>query len=132
MGVEPYQLAAGFRGALAQRLVRRLCQRCAAPGPATEAEVQFAEVLGRSSPSNYLHPVGCTHCRRTGFRGRIPIAEAFLADDDVLRGLAERRSQAELAEIARAAGLRGMAEDGFEKALEGQTTCEEVAAAIHG
>jgi len=57
MGVEPYQLAAGFRGAVAQRLVRRLCPRCAAPGPPTEAERQFIAALGETPPAEFIHPV---------------------------------------------------------------------------
>jgi len=132
IGVEPYQLAAGFRGAVAQRLVRRLCQACAAPGPPSESEHLFAHALGRAPPASFAHAVGCPECRSTGFRGRIPIAEAFQANDDLLRAVAEHRPAAEIEAIARAGGLKGMAQDGYDKALAGLTTLEEVAAAIHG
>jgi type II secretory ATPase GspE/PulE/Tfp pilus assembly ATPase PilB-like protein len=132
MGVEPYQLAAGFRGAVAQRLVRRLCPRCAAAGPPNEAEQLFARSVGVEVPAALSHPVGCPHCKRTGFRGRIPIGEAFQANDELLRAVADRQSAGQIDEIARRAGLLSMAADGFGKALEGLTTVEEVAAAIHG
>ncbi|HEX3365612.1 GspE/PulE family protein [Phenylobacterium sp.] len=132
MGLEPYQLAAGFRGAVAQRLVRRLCPRCAVAGPPTEAERLFARSVGVEPPDGLAHPVGCTHCKRTGFKGRIPISEAFQANDDLLRAVADREPARQIEEIARRAGLLGMASDGFDKAIAGVTTVEEVAAAIHG
>jgi type II secretory ATPase GspE/PulE/Tfp pilus assembly ATPase PilB-like protein len=132
MGVEPYQLAAGFRGAVAQRLVRRLCERCAAPGPPNEAEQQFARALGQALPAAVMHPAGCTHCRRSGFKGRVPISEAFLASEGLLRALADRAPAGEVAALAAEAGLEGMATNGLALALAGQTTLEEVAAAIHG
>lgn len=132
MGVEPYQLAAGFRGAVAQRLVRRLCGRCAAEAVPSEAERLFAEALGRELPERLLHPVGCTYCRRSGFRGRVPISEAFLAGEAMLRAVADRAPAADIEALARASGLQGMALDGLALALAGATTLEEVAAAIHG
>ncbi len=132
MGVEPYQLAAGFRGAVAQRLVRKVCAHCAQTSPATPSERQFAVSLGFTEPEVLTHPKGCTKCKGTGFKGRIPIGEAFQADEDLLRAVAERRPSAEIEVIARRGGLQLMAVDGYAKALAGVTTLEEVAAAIHG
>jgi len=132
MGVEPYQLAAGFRGAVAQRLVRRLCRRCAVAELPNEAEQLFAEALGRDLPETLMHPAGCTYCRRSGFKGRVPISEAFLANDTMLRAVADRASARDIDALARASGLQGMAIDGLALAVAGETTLEEVAAAIHG
>ncbi len=132
MGVEPYQLAAGFRGAVAQRLVRRLCPHCGTRGGVSEVERQFAEAIGEAAPDEVAQPVGCTRCRGTGFRGRIPIGEAFQSDEDLLRAVAERRSSAEIEALARRGGLVDMAVDGWRKVLAGLTTAEEVAGAIHG
>ncbi|WP_310540377.1 ATPase, T2SS/T4P/T4SS family [Phenylobacterium sp.] len=132
IGVEPYQLAAGFRGAVAQRLVRRVCVRCAEPQPPDEPERLFAAALGLALPEAFAHPKGCTFCRGTGFKGRIPIAEAFQADDTLLRAVAEHRPASEIEAIARRDGLIGMAVDGYQKALAGLTTVEEVAATLHG
>lgn len=132
IGVEPYQIAAGFRGAVAQRLVRRLCPRCATTEAPTEAENLFAAALGREPPLSLAHPVGCVSCKSTGFRGRIPIGEAFLASDDLLRALAERAPAEAVTEISRHAGLVTMAADGYDKALAGLTTIEEVVGAVHG
>jgi type II secretory ATPase GspE/PulE/Tfp pilus assembly ATPase PilB-like protein len=132
MGVEPYQLVAGLKGAVAQRLVRRLCKRCARPGPPDDGQRLFAESLGRELPAEFSQPVGCPACKGTGFKGRVPIGEAFQASDDLLRAVADHSSPAAVAQVARAAGMKSMAEDGYDKAVLGLTTCEEVATVIHG
>jgi len=132
MGVEPYQLAAGFRGAAAQRLVRRLCPACRRARPINEAERRFADNLGIEAPKTGYDPGGCPACKQLGFRGRLLIAEAFLADDELLRCVADGRPAGELVGIARQAGLGSMAADGLAKAGLGLTTFEEVMAAVDG
>lgn len=132
MGVEPYQLAAAFRGAMAQRLVRRLCPHCATQGFPGEGEVAFACEVGLPPPTFAYQAAGCSACNGNGFKGRIPIAEAYLADDVVLRAIAERRSMAEIVDHVTRLGMHSMAADGFAKAREGLTTFEEVIAVVHG
>ena len=132
MGVEPYQLAASFLGAAAQRLVRRLCPACAEHRDPNEAEQAFARDVGFSGRFDGRGPRGCVACHGSGFRGRIAIGEAFLANDAVLRAVAEREPLAVVSEIAHRAGLASMALDGVEKAAQGLTTVEEVMAAVHG
>ena len=76
--------------------------------------------------------MGCARCNGTGFAGRLPIAEAFLCDDGLLRLVAEGRGRAEIAEEARRLGLVSMLGDGINKAGVGLTTLAEVAAAADG
>lgn len=132
MGLEPYQLAAGFKGAVAQRLVRRLCPKCATTAAPTESETLYLERAGLAAPALVPKAVGCRACKQTGFRGRIPIAEAFLAEEPLLRAIADRKSGAEVEAIAKAAGWRSMMLDGLEKALAGQTTIEDVMSVVDG
>lgn len=132
MGVEPYQLVAGFRGAVAQRLVRKLCPRCMAERAPLEAERLFAEAIGADLPPMLRHGHGCHACKGSGFRGRLPIGEAFHADEEMLRAIGDRRSAQDVERIALKAGLQTMAADGYAKALAGLTTIEEVVGAIHG
>jgi type II secretory ATPase GspE/PulE/Tfp pilus assembly ATPase PilB-like protein len=132
MGVEPYQLVAGFKGAVAQRLVRRLCARCAREGDLTPSELLFAESLSVAPPPRLLQPIGCPACKGSGFKGRIPIGEAFQADDELLRAVGDHTSPLAIGEIARRSGMKSMALDGYEKALAGLTTIDEVASALHG
>ena len=132
MGVEPYQLAAGFKGAVAQRLVRRICPKCATTAPPSESEALFLERAGIAVPDQTPKAVGCRACKQTGFKGRIPIAEAFVADEALLRAIADRRPASELEVIATQSGWRSMSLDGIEKALTGLTTIEDVMAVVDG
>jgi general secretion pathway protein E len=132
MGLEPYQLAAGFKGAVAQRLVRRLCPKCATTAPPSASEILFLERMGVAAPALAPKAVGCRACKQTGFRGRVPIAEAFVADEALLRAIADRRPGAEIEEIAKRGGWRSMSLDGVEKALAGLTTIEDVMAVVDG
>jgi general secretion pathway protein E len=132
MGIEPFQLAAGFRGVVAQRLVRRLCPSCKSEAAPQEGTLVLFAEAGVEPPARLFEPVGCAACKGTGFKGRLPIAEGFLADDSLLRAIAERRPAVDLVQMAREAGLGSMLADGFAHAAAGLTTCEEVMAAVNG
>lgn len=131
MGIEPYQLAAGFRGSAAQRLVRKLCPHCARSRPMNAAETLFVRDSGLEPGGEVREPVGCDRCGGSGYRGRTAIAEAFIASDTLLRDLAARAPQSALQAQAEADGLASMARDGCLKALAGETSLEEVMAAVH-
>lgn len=132
MGVESYQLVAGLKGAVAQRLVRRLCGRCAREEDTTDAERLFAQSLGQVAPARMMHPSGCPACKGTGFKGRVPLSEAFEANDEVLRAVADQASQISIERVAAETGLKSMILDGFEKACAGLTTFDEVTTALNG
>ena len=124
MGVEPFQLAASLRGVVAQRLVRRVCQTCHASGPDPGA----AQLLRPRFGPRGGH--GCPTCSGTGFKGRVPIAEGFHADEAMLRAIAERRPMPDLARLAESAGLGSMLADGLDKVAAGLTLESEVRAAV--
>jgi general secretion pathway protein E len=132
MGVEPYQLAAGFRGVVAQRLVRKLCPHCRREEETSEAVRLACSNADLPAPMRTFAEVGCSHCKGVGFKGRVPIGEGFLATEELLRAVAEHRSLAEVGVIARQQGLTSMMADGLEKITLGVTTFDEVVAAVHG
>ena len=109
MGVEPYLLSSSLLGALAQRLVRRLCPQCR-----------------RQDSAGRWHPVGCPACSGSGYKGRTGVYELMVADDRVRELIHGRGAEAELLAAARAAGLRPMREDGERLVTEGVTSLEEV------
>lgn len=74
MGVEPYLIADSTVGIIAQRLVRRLCENCKQPRPATAAEKLLLEVDLNKEQIIY-EPKGCHHCNNTGYLGRIGVYE---------------------------------------------------------
>jgi general secretion pathway protein E len=105
MGLDLYNVVSALNAVLAQRLVRRLCEDCAAPAQATSE--QRALLAGTSLPDELRlrRAVGCSHCRHTGYRGRLAVAEVLVLDDE-LRDLIAAR--APMQRIKQAAGERGM------------------------
>src|SRR5262249_701041 len=74
LGLDRPSIAATLRGALAQRLVRRLCPQCSVAGEMPEAE---AALSARSGIKPTKSAVGCSSCGGTGYRGRVPVLEVF-------------------------------------------------------
>lgn len=131
MGVEPYLIAATLNGVVAQRLVRRLCEACAAPEPATEPErLRLRVPLG--VPLSLKRARGCPACNGTGYRGRMVVSE-IMPLDGTLRGLiADRAGEAAIAGAAREAGMASLAETGRARVLSGDTTLDEVGRVLEG
>ena len=127
MDVEPYLLASTLRGAMAQRLVRRLCPHCRTDD-ATLVDLSGISSSSRNRRSRVrsFHSAGCSACKGTGYSGRIAIAEVLVMSDPVRSGLLRGQSEAELIEVALEAGFVPMIEDGIAKVEAGITTLEEV------
>jgi len=126
MGVDDYLLASTLTGVLAQRLVRRLCERCAVPDEVPPAFVQ--ERMGglRADGGGLRRKVGCPACRHTGYSGRTTISELLAMSEPLRRKVLDRGSESAIEAAAIAGGMVGMLDDGLAKALAGETTVEEV------
>jgi len=131
MGLEDYLLAAVLRGVLAQRLVRRLCLHCRRVEDAPDAVVgRFGLDRRAPGPIRLWHPVGCEHCRGTGYRGRMAIAEFLEPDAAIERLIHERADHASIEQAAVANGMVTMLDAGLAAALAGDTTLEDVVRSI--
>lgn len=127
MGVKKFLIASAVRAILAQRLVRKLCDKCKAPAVLTDKELRSLNIdSSQASDSNIMGPVGCENCRDTGYRGRIGIFEIFLIDDEVRHLINQDLSSPQLRKRARELGMRTLREDGIRKVLVGMTSAEEV------
>jgi type IV pilus assembly protein PilB len=128
MGLEPFLVASAVDCVLAQRLARRLCDKCREPyQPTAEAlaEAGWPAAAGGEPPT--LHrAVGCTACGKTGYRGRLALHEVMTVDEEIERLCVQRRSSNELAEHARGDGMIPLRQDGLAKAILGDTSVEEV------
>ena len=128
MGVEHYLLTAVLRGVLAQRLVRRLCLQCRRE-EAASAEVVTRFGLDRLTarrPITLWHPVGCPHCRQTGYRGRLAVAEYLQPNEAIERQIFAGAEHLDIERAAVVGGMVPMLEAGLNAALEGLTTIEEL------
>ncbi len=133
MGVKPFLLASSIRATIAQRLVRVVCEKCAAPYTPTEREIVM---LGGASAQfkdvHLLKGKGCANCGQTGYRGRKGLYEIFVVNDEVREMIYSKIPLADLRARARELGMRTLREDGLRKVVSGITTLEEVLSATMG
>lgn len=146
LGVNPKILASALSVALAQRLVRTLCDTCKQEYVSDEKESRvITNVLGdmkvsgkaesamghEPSPSYTLyHPVGCAECGGSGYKGRVGIFEAIVMDQEIEKVLALNPSEREVRDAAKGQLIPSLKEDGIIKVLEGITSLEELGKAV--
>ena len=133
IGVKPFLVASSTRALLAQRLVRKICKKCAAPHTPTEAELRALGIdPDKAANANFMKGKGCNDCNKTGNRGRFGLFEMFVIDDEARKLIYDRVPSSVLRVRAREMGMRTLREDGARKVLAGMTTAEEVIRATVG
>ena len=130
MGVEPFLVTSALDCVVAQRLARRLCDKCKEPYQPTEAELVEAgwspdELTGNDWPT-LQRAVGCSSCGKTGYRGRFAIHEVLLLSEEMERLIIERRSTEDLVKMAVMEGMITLKKDGLRKVGLGLTSLEEI------
>ncbi len=137
MGVEPFLIASTVNIAIGQRLVRTICPDCRAERGLTPAEIQSLKgiisdkLLAEAEKKDFSVGAGCKKCDMGGFRGRIGIHEVIEVTQEIRELVMKRATSAEVKAAAVRAGMVPMLEDGFQKALQGITTIEEVLRVFH-
>jgi len=133
IGVKPFLVASSTRAIMAQRLVRRICKKCAEPRQPTEAEIRQLNLDPEQlATAKFMAGRGCAECSNTGYRGRMGIFEIFVVDDEARKLIYEKVPASVLRNRAREMGMRTLREDGVRKVLAGLTTPEEVIRATVG
>jgi type IV pilus assembly protein PilB len=129
MGTEPFLVGSAVKLVVAQRLVRRLCDKCAEPYTATQDQL---ESIGFRWPEDkelpvFKKPIGCGVCAGTGYKGRLPIHE-MLEVTPLVERLINEGAQADQIQAAaqQVDGMRLMKEDGFSRVVNQETTVEEI------
>jgi len=133
IGVKPFLVASSTRALMAQRLVRKVCRKCATPHMPSEAELRALNIdPNRTQGATFLRGKGCGECSKTGYRGRFGIFEIFVIDDEARKLIYSKVPTSVLRARAREMGMRTLREDGARKVLAGLTTAEEVIRATVG
>ncbi len=130
MGIEPFLISSSLLGAVAQRLVRRICPKCKIPYEPNPDELKILEENLRDKvdlKSMTLYKgKGCAFCNNRGYKGRTAIHEIMLIDDEIRELILKKVSKETIRETARKKGMYTLREDGLLKVLNGITTVEEV------
>jgi type IV pilus assembly protein PilB len=129
MGLEPFLTASAVDCVIAQRLARRLCEKCKQPAQIEEEilqSMQFPfEHLG-GGDLRFHRAEGCNRCGGSGYRGRIGIYELMVVTKRLRDLILRRSSTDEIVDLAQEEGMVRLREDGLLKAARGITTIEEV------
>ena len=130
LGEKPVNIAPAINMAVAQRLVRKVCQKCAKFEKISLPDFEKIKKALKKVPISPALKIpqakGCKDCNFTGYQGRIGIFEAFLVDDEMEKFILTSPSISALREKAIKKGMFTMHQDGIIKVLEGITTIEEV------
>lgn len=145
MKIEPFLVASTVNVIIAQRLVRKICDRCkvsleltktkdgwkgadektaALTGSITDKLI--AKYFGTATTIRTYKGKGCPVCHSTGYRGRIGIFEVLRVTPKVEELIAQKASSEVIMQQAVAEGMTTMMEDGLAKVQQGVTTIEEV------
>ena len=124
MRVEPFMIAAALRGVLAQRLLRRLCDKC--KRPLQLSGKQLTELGLPAIAGACFEPVGCRACFNTGYAGRIAIHEWMPVTRAVRELIMRKASVDELRAAVDSEGFKSIRRTAIDKAMAGETSLEEV------
>jgi type IV pilus assembly protein PilB len=128
MGVEPFLIASATVGVMAQRLLRKVCDKCKQPyEPPRDAIKRLGmnlEELDKSKVT-FFRGRGCDLCKGSGYKGRIGCYELMPVTDKVRELILAHASAYAIREAAIEAGMKSLKEDAMEKILLGITTLEE-------
>ena len=133
LGIEPYLVSSSLVAALAQRLVRRLCEHCKERDlersgglPEAPAALLADQGVDVSELVGVHKPVGCDRCRGTGFLGRIGLFELLVIDDACRELIQTRANASRIRDAGLQAGMHLLSTDGLLKIHQGVTTLDEV------
>ena len=129
LDVFPFLLSSVLLGVVAQRLVRKVCTKCAEEDWLSEEQAVALRIPWSDGRKLKVHAGrGCVHCRGTGFAGRTGLFEVMPVTPRIGRLVEEQASAAEIRREALNDGMLTLREYGIKKLGRGETTYEEILA----
>ncbi len=130
MGVQPFLVTSALNAVLAQRLARRLCDRCKVSRRMTAGPDEVGLVppglLGEDGTYELWSPTGCDACSNSGYRGRFAIHEVMPMTEALRELILSGASSDRVERLAIQEGMTTLRQDGLRKALSGLTSLEEI------
>ncbi|MDQ7049353.1 MAG: GspE/PulE family protein [Enterobacterales bacterium] len=128
MGAEPYLLASGLRGVIAQRLVRRICQFCAQDYHPTDQENAWLEkyLNHKEGDTKWRQGKGCVQCNNTGYTGRAAIFEILIPNREMLDAIRRLDYDEFIAQAYKTDTFTPLSTSAINLAKKGVTSLEEV------
>ena len=126
MGAEPYMVAETMLGAVAQRLIRKICPYCKKIYKPEKAEIEKIKKYIKEENITFYKGSGCKMCNFTGYLGREMISEVLIITEEMTNLIAEGKERSAILQLAKANGFISMVEDAVFKLKKGVTTIEEI------
>jgi len=128
MGIEPFLITATVEGIVAQRLVRRICEKCKTQFEPSEAQLMELQLMPEDvKGKTFYYGRGCSKCNGTGYRGRIGIFEIMVFNDEIRDLIMHQASTNVLRSAGQKAGMRLLRDNGLTAIYNGITTIDEIA-----
>lgn len=131
MSVEPYLLASSLTGAISQRLVRKLCDRCKVRYVASAKDRAALALSHEGDDIELYKPVGCLSCHGTGYQGRQAVFEILIIDDEMRDMISTGGNEQQVLRRARERGMKSLAENARALVMSGGTDVSELLRVIH-
>lgn len=130
MGVEPFLMASTLELVIAQRLVRKICDRCKTSNSVSLSDLEKVHPHVRKyytqNPATLYKGKGCVYCSNSGYKGRTAIFEFIQISQEMQDLILRKPSARQISELAFKEGGRSLFEDGIEKVKSGITTIDEL------
>ncbi len=128
MGVEPFLVASALDCIVAQRLARRLCDKCKQGYQASTDDLSHLgwDIESTEETVELFRPVGCTYCGKTGYRGRFAIHEVLTVTEEIERLIVDREHSEDIKKMAVAQGMLTLRQAGLVHVTKGTTSIEEI------
>lgn len=126
MGLDPYMVSSTIRGILAQRLIRKLCTKCKKPYTPTDDILRSLKMEGDADSFTFYEPVGCVHCRNSGYSGRGGVYELLVADEEIEAMVNKGESATAIQDLAEQKGMISLRKAAIEYVTSGASSVDEV------
>lgn len=125
LGLDSAAIVDTLRGAVAQRLLRKVCKKCAVPAtdPLTQDESVLYQEFG-VRPT--VRANGCSYCGQSGFHGRLPVNEILTMTPGLAELIARRATPDEMLRVAKRDGMLTLRDAALNRVRCGETTLDEV------
>lgn len=123
LDVPVQMIADSLVGVVNQRLARQICTHCKTEYEPTDDELTYFPVAQKIS---LFKGLGCSHCKGTGYFGRIPLYEILYVDSDLQEMIASSASRTEIKRKLEASAFRSIEEMAIQQVLAGNTTFTEI------
>jgi len=130
IGVKPDILAGNLIGIVAQRLARKLCEKCRESYVMGSLERNLLGLKATDREQTIYTAKGCQACDNMGYKGRLALVEILTFDSEMDEVLARRGSQSDLLRTALSKGFKPLIEVGTDRVLDGSSSLEEISRVV--